>query len=259
MVTVDIKAKEQAAQRLLSEHAYQAAAEAFGEAGQMYRDSGEHQPASVCFASAASCWTLHLGEKTFHHAAKLYKTAAQEAEESNNPEYAALMYRHAAICYERDLEYLGFSECFFLSKEYYRRYLFHSLVRPAKDYYEKEETHRLTFRLTCSRLVQWLALTFSSCLWGHGDRPFRTIIFGAFFVLGCALLYMLGDVMKAGVVSQLNIFEAIYFSVVTFTTLGYGDIVPLGVNRTIVVLEAFGGLFIIPLFITGLCRKYLRF
>jgi hypothetical protein len=259
MVTVDIKAKEEAAQRLLAEHAYQEAAEVFAEVGQMYREVGEHQTSAMCIASAASCWTLHLGEKTYYHAAKLYKTAAQEAEEAHNLEYAALMYRHAAICYERDLEYLGFSECFYLSKEFYRRYLCRSLFVPGKDYYAKEKTRRPDSHFTFPHLLQWLALTFSSWLWGHGERPFRTVLFAAMVILGCALLYMQGFVMKAGGVGQLNFLEAVYFSVVTFTTVGYGDIVPLGVNRSIVIAEAFGGLFIAPLFLTGLCRKYLRF
>jgi hypothetical protein len=259
MVVVDIKAKEQEAQRLLSEKSYQDAADLFYEAGQLYRDRGQHQPGSLCFSSAASCWTLELGEKTFYHAAKLYRQAAQEAELANDLEYASLLYRHAAICYERDMEYLGFSECFFLSKEFYRKFLFKTLFTPRDATHLKDNRSSAGLKTMSSRLIKWLALTFSAALWGHGERPFRTVLSGAIFILVCALLYTRGEVMTAGGRSQLDIFEAVYFSVVTFTTVGYGDIAPLGFNRSIVVLEAFGGLFIAPLFLTGLCRKYLRF
>jgi hypothetical protein len=45
---------------------------------------------------------------------------------------------------------------------------------------------------------------------------------------------------------------------VTFTTVGYGDIIAVGFNKAVAMLEAFCGIFIMPLFIIGLSRKYLR-
>ncbi|MEK6858636.1 MAG: potassium channel family protein, partial [Nanoarchaeota archaeon] len=38
--------------------------------------------------------------------------------------------------------------------------------------------------------------------------------------------------------------DALYFSTVTITTVGYGDFVPLGVNRWLAALEAFLGMLI---------------
>jgi voltage-gated potassium channel Kch len=42
----------------------------------------------------------------------------------------------------------------------------------------------------------------------------------------------------------LDFEEAIYFSTITITTVGYGDITPIGINRIFAALEAFLGMII---------------
>jgi hypothetical protein len=41
--------------------------------------------------------------------------------------------------------------------------------------------------------------------------------------------------------TQIDFEEAIYFSTITFTTLGYGDIAPIGINRLIATIQAIIG------------------
>jgi hypothetical protein len=53
--------------------------------------------------------------------------------------------------------------------------------------------------------------------------------------------------------------ESLYFSVVTFTTLGYGDFSPGNdFSRLVAGIEALGGLFFTSLFLVTLVRKYGR-
>ncbi len=52
--------------------------------------------------------------------------------------------------------------------------------------------------------------------------------------------------------------NSIYFSVVTFTTLGYGDISPLGFARFIAAFEAFMGSFTMALFVVVFVKKMTR-
>jgi hypothetical protein len=47
----------------------------------------------------------------------------------------------------------------------------------------------------------------------------------------------------------------LYFSTVTFTTLGYGDIVPMGYFRYVAMVEAFTGVILVGIFIYGLTRS----
>ena len=108
------------------------------------------------------------------------------------------------------------------------------------------------------RVFLWLALTFSFLVWGHGERPARTLFCGIALILFSAFFYTFGHLSEASRIFQPNFWQAFYFSVVTFTTVGYGDITPVGLSKLIVVAELFCGMFIMPLFIISLARKYLR-
>lgn len=105
---------------------------------------------------------------------------------------------------------------------------------------------------------------------GYGEKPARVVLFSMAFILLCACCYFL----SAGVVYQgtqiglntassfsenLNqFFSCVYFSVVTFTTLGYGDLTPQGFTRVIAAIEAFAGSFTMALFVVVFVKKMTR-
>ena len=104
---------------------------------------------------------------------------------------------------------------------------------------------------------------------GYGEQPWRVVLFSVGLVLTCAVLYFMlglryGDTMLALAMDQdfsTNIVEflsCIYFSVVTFTTVGYGDIVPLGPSRLLAAVEAFLGSFTMALFVVVFVKKMTR-
>ena len=59
-----------------------------------------------------------------------------------------------------------------------------------------------------------------------------------------------------GVLSGL--YRTLYFSVVTFSTLGYGDIYPVGFLKAFAATEAFIGLVVTAIFAVSLARKLFR-
>ncbi|MFH0877569.1 MAG: ion channel [Candidatus Omnitrophota bacterium] len=230
----------------------------FKKAAQIYRTKGLHKESAMCFASAASCWAAKAGEKPFFQSAANYREAALEAEADGDWEYASLLYRYAAISFERDMEFSDFSDCFYRSKECHRTFLALRLFRRAKLTGAGFGHQPKGIRGFLREVFLWLSLTLSSTVWGYGEKPGRTLLSGLFLILVSAASFTQLSFLENGMVSRPDFWQAFYFSVVTFTTVGYGDIAPIGLARGIVVLELFCGLFIVPLFIVGLSRKYLR-
>ncbi len=103
---------------------------------------------------------------------------------------------------------------------------------------------------------------------GYGEEPYRVILFSmimilmfsfAYFGLGISggdeLLRIGGDTFEKDL---QQFFSCLYFSVVTFTTLGYGDLTPVGFSRFFAAMEAFIGSFTLALFVVVFVKKMTR-
>lgn len=104
---------------------------------------------------------------------------------------------------------------------------------------------------------------------GYGERPLRIIFISFFVILFFSLLYFFAGINYSGniisfsssnsVIDNFQVFlNSLYFSVVTFTTLGYGDITPVGVTKFFVSIEALLGGFILALFVVVFVKKMTR-
>ncbi len=112
----------------------------------------------------------------------------------------------------------------------------------------------------------WIWSKLVDLLCGYGEQVSRVILFALLVILGCGMLYfflgvkgpdgLAGYRPGAGVRQNLGDFLlSLYYSVVTFTTLGYGDFVPAGWSRGVAAIEAFIGAFSISLFVVVFVRK----
>lgn len=103
----------------------------------------------------------------------------------------------------------------------------------------------------------WLSILWVLC--GYGERPGRAFASFLVTIFLFALIYMnLSLVNVDGTILHYDFGNALYFSVVTFTSLGYGDIRPTGIAKMFAGMEALLGIFLISLFVFVFCRKMVR-
>lgn len=104
---------------------------------------------------------------------------------------------------------------------------------------------------------------------GYGEAPLRIISLSIFIILICAILYSFTGLSYQDTLQKISsqhslsdnislFLSSLYFSVVTFTTLGYGDFNPVGISRAIAAIEAFTGSFTIALFVVVFVKKMTR-
>lgn len=139
------------------------------------------------------------------------------------------------------------------------------LFEMAGDFFKREMRFRryqmplFSMKRIISKLVDMFC--------GYGEDPVRVVGFSIFLILICACAYFFLDTTGAHPIYEgvtgwkfymLEFFNSLYFSVVTFTTLGYGDISPVGVARFIAACEAFLGSFTMALFVVVFVKKMTR-
>jgi uncharacterized protein YjbI with pentapeptide repeats len=110
------------------------------------------------------------------------------------------------------------------------------------------------------RDLNYLPSLFMSLICGYGEKLYRIVLAALSTILIFAFLYHHFDTMESSVVKDyVPVWsDYIYYSTITFTTVGYGDFIPKcnGVFRLLSALEAFMGVFLSGLFIFTLARKY---
>jgi len=105
--------------------------------------------------------------------------------------------------------------------------------------------------------LKYFSSLFQEILWGYGEYPSRVLWIAIGAIITYAYVYYVSFLGLKPVFSVDDRFiNSIYFSVVTFTTLGYGDILPNTSNLKIVCgSEALVGAFLIGMVIAGFSNK----
>ncbi|MCK4753178.1 MAG: potassium channel family protein [Planctomycetes bacterium] len=104
-------------------------------------------------------------------------------------------------------------------------------------------------------------LIFGRLLFGYGERPARVLAASALIILFCAFIFSQpAALIHRDGVTETSFLQGLYFSTITFTTLGYGDLYPAKDNfyRTVAMLEAVAGGCLMALFVVCLAKRFSR-
>ncbi|MHC4551295.1 MAG: potassium channel family protein [Planctomycetota bacterium] len=120
------------------------------------------------------------------------------------------------------------------------------------------------------RLMRWVSgarllpeFIFGRMLFGYGERPIRVLIAAAMIILLCGLFYSSSMAKLTCEVDEhytSRLFDGLYYSTITFTTLGLGDICPQDdvLTRLVTMVESLCGLSLMSLFIVCLAKRFSR-
>jgi uncharacterized protein YjbI with pentapeptide repeats len=145
-------------------------------------------------------------------------------------------------------------------KNYFRA---EGLYEISGDYYFREKLMERKLNYKSKKIFNkmlWLKSLTYSALCGYGEKPYRVILSSLIIILIFAFIYWGFGGLESGTNNGIKWYDNFYFSVVTFTTLGFGDIHPSDsiFIKFCTMLEAFTGAFMIALFVLTFGRRMLR-
>lgn len=162
----------------------------------------------------------------------------------NNPYAEEVFYRLARTSWERSGDFERADEYYYLEMVARRKARLKARRKGLRKLFDRFEV-----------LFEWL---FADLTCKYGTDWKRPILIWLFIVnvLFPVLFFVTKSVQ--GLSSSLSFLDYEYFSIVTATTLGYGDYHPIGVGRIIASVEALFGMFMWAVFLTVFARKYMR-
>jgi len=140
-------------------------------------------------------------------------------------------------------------------KEMYKNSSLHGI---ADKYHYKEMVakRKINKKRNPKRLLNFL---FGDLLCKYGTSFIRVFISSGILILLCAIYYKTSnEILFQNNITIPSLLDSLYFSIVTFTTLGYGDYHAIGATRFIAAAESFLGSTLLSLFTVIVARNIIR-
>ena len=250
---------EREAHRLRGEHKIDQAFQAFDQAAKLFQEANEPLKAAVCFSSAATCWNIHTGWQPLRNAATRNESGALQALEAQDYAYAETLFSEAALLYEKEGDFTKYSYCYRRAKDAKLARLWKIFTQMQGRGFQAVGLRSVSWKERASTFVSWFLGSLNRLIWGYGEMPFRTLGIACGVITLSAFCYdVSGTILTGGFVQKIDLFESFYLSIMTYTTVGYGDYIPMGWIRGVAAFEALFGVLLTPLFLIALTRRYLR-
>ncbi|NQZ06742.1 MAG: hypothetical protein HRT35_06220 [Algicola sp.] len=166
---------------------------------------------------------------------------------------AAALYRRAAEL--GNLEKIGRAELLEIVRNGRKQFeLAGDESQASKEFIKESDLVRQT-----APPVKKTILFFYKYLANYGESPFKVALWSTVVVLLCAGLYAWAGIASSVDGVKINELTYLYYSIVTFTTLGYGDFRPANeLSQMISAFQALAGLILTSLFLVTVVKKYSR-
>jgi len=183
-----------------------------------------------------------------------------------------------AFTRERDMEKMRKSFYSLLNK--YKKYRLFKKILKQSNLLKRViiKSKILSKWLFSKKAIEWFNLSVSDFIYQYGENPWRVIRFALIIIFLFAIIlnfsgiinsdstYLIIEFIKKSQSDEYTIrylgpvlgsfLNCLYFSVVTFTTLGYGDFQPaVGLSRFFVSLESIIGAITMALFVYTFARR----
>ncbi|MBI2753467.1 MAG: pentapeptide repeat-containing protein [Betaproteobacteria bacterium] len=133
------------------------------------------------------------------------------------------------------------SDLAYMEKSYERHVLFNQAFA--------QKTDRVGKRLKA--IAFWLDAVILNWLWGYGERPWRLMLAMVATIVAFGTVQFWLDAIP-----DKSWWAHVYFSGITFLTVGYGDLVPIeAIPRLVAVVEGMVGIMFIGLLIASATKK----
>jgi len=216
---------------------------------------------------------LQEKEKKFSKAQKIYLLL-------KNNFHSIGRYRDESWAFtkERDMERMSKSFCSLLSK--YKKYSLFKKILKKRNLLKRGIVKLKIIKkwLFSKNAIECFNLSVANFIYQYGENPWRVIRFALIIIFSFALLLNFSGIVYSDRTNLLiefvkenqgdgytlrylgtvmgSFLNCLYFSVVTFTTLGYGDFQPaVGLSRFFVSLESIIGAFTMALFVYTFARR----
>lgn len=139
-------------------------------------------------------------------------------------------------------------------KEMYKNSSLHNQA----DFYHYKEMVAKRRSSKVTSLKRWLNFFFGDLLCKYGTSYLRVFLWCLITVFSFAVGFDNHGLASDGQAVENTFGDAFYFSLVTFTTLGYGDFHAIGNMRFLAGAESFMGVVLMSLFTVIVARKIIR-
>ena len=165
------------------------------------------------------------------------------------------------VIQEKNKDYSKAKEVYKNLKNYFEQEDIHNI---SGEYYYREKLMETKYNWKEKKYLQWIRNMFFKLITGYGERPLNILIWWISIIFGCAFIYYFFNGICNGIANNItsynpNFLETLYFSINTFMTLSFGDLVPKsGFFQIFSSFEALLGAIFMALFIFVFARKMIR-